>query len=196
MLELEKKKTAKNEKVKQEANEEVKEEIREETSEAEETKKQKETDSSEETAENLEAKVADEVAEFKDKLLRTMAEFDNYKRRTAKEKDSMYDYAVCDTVNKLLPVLDTLKLSLQHEKEDTPFKQGVEMVVKQFIDTLDKMDVKEIKAVGEPFDPNFHNAVMHIEDEQYGEKEIVEEFQTGFIRKDKVIRFSMVKVAN
>ena len=144
----------------------------------------------------LEAKVADEVAEFKDKLLRTMAEFDNYKRRTAKEKDSMYDYAVCDTVNKLLPVLDTLKLSLQHEKEDTPFKQGVEMVVKQFIDTLDKMDVKEIKAVGETFDPNFHNAVMHIEDEQYGEKEIVEEFQTGFIRKDKVIRFSMVKVAN
>ena len=127
MLELEKKKTAKNEKVKQEANEEVKEEIREETSEAEETKKQKETDSSEETAENLEAKVADEVAEFKDKLLRTMAEFDNYKRRTAKEKDSMYDYAVCDTVNKLLPVLDTLKLSLQHEKEDTPFKQGVEI---------------------------------------------------------------------
>ena len=108
----------------------------------------------------------------------------------------MYDYAVCDTVNKLLPVLDTLKLSLQHEKEDTPFKQGVEMVVKQFIDTLDKMDVKEIKAVGETFDPNFHNAVMHIEDEQYGEKEIVEEFQTGFIRKDKVIRFSMVKVAN
>ncbi|MBU5449349.1 nucleotide exchange factor GrpE [Acetivibrio sp. MSJd-27] len=196
MLELEKKKTAKNEKVKQEANEEVKEEIREETSEAEEPKKTKETDSSEETAENLEAKVADEVAEFKDKLLRTMAEFDNYKRRTAKEKDSMYDYAVCDTVNKLLPVLDTLKLSLQHEKEDTPFKQGVEMVVKQFIDTLDKMDVKEIKAVGEPFDPNFHNAVMHIEDEQYGEKEIVEEFQTGFIRKDKVIRFSMVKVAN
>lgn len=196
MLELEKKKTAKNEKVKQEANEEVKEEIREETSEAEEPKKTKETDSSEETAENLEAKVADEVAEFKDKLLRTMAEFDNYKRRTAKEKDSMYDYAVCDTVNKLLPVLDTLKLSLQHEKEDTPFKQGVEMVVKQFIDTLDKMDVKEIKAVGETFDPNFHNAVMHIEDEQYGEKEIVEEFQTGFIRKDKVIRFSMVKVAN
>ena len=196
MLELEKKKTAKNEKVKQEANEEVKEEIREETSEAEETKKTKETDSSEETAENLEAKVADEVAEFKDKLLRTMAEFDNYKRRTAKEKDSMYDYAVCDTVNKLLPVLDTLKLSLQHEKEDTPFKQGVEMVVKQFIDTLDKMDVKEIKAVGETFDPNFHHAVMHIEDEQYGEKEIVEEFQTGFIRKDKVIRFSMVKVAN
>ena len=188
MLELEKKKT---ENAKKKATEEIKEEIREETSEAEET-----TEAVEETTENLEEKVADEVAEFKDKLLRTMAEFDNYNRRTAKEKDSMYDYAVCDTVNKLLPVLDTLKLSLQHEKEDTPFKQGVEMVVKQFIDTLDKMDVKEIKAVGETFDPNFHNAVMHIEDEQYGEKEIVEEFQTGFIRKDKVIRFSMVKVAN
>ena len=185
MLELEKKKTAKNEKVKQEANEEVKEEIREETSEAEETKKQKETDSSEETAENLEAKVADEVAEFKDKLLRTMAEFDNYKRRTAKEKDSMYDYAVCDTVNKLLPVLDTLKLSLQHEKEDTPFKQGVEMVVKQFIDTLDKMDVKEIKAVGETFDPNFHNAVMHIEDEQYGEKRLWKNFRPALSARTK-----------
>lgn len=192
MLELEKKKTENaKKKATEEIKEEIKEEIREETSEAEET-----TEAVEETTENLEEKVADEVAEFKDKLLRTMAEFDNYKRRTAKEKDSMYDYAVCDTVNKLLPVLDTLKLSLQHEKEDTPFKQGVEMVVKQFIDTLDKMDVKEIKAVGETFDPNFHNAVMHIEDEQYGEKEIVEEFQTGFIRKDKVIRFSMVKVAN
>lgn len=162
MFDLEKKKTAKNEEIKQEVNEEVKEETTAQTAEAEEPEK---TDSGEETAENPEAKVADEAAEFKDKLLRTMAEFDNYKRRTAKEKDSMYDYAVCDTVSKLLPVLDTLKLSLQHEKEDTPFKQGVEMVVKQFIDTLDKMDVKEIKAVGETFDPNFHNAVMHIEDE-------------------------------
>lgn len=184
---MEKKKTAKNEEIREEINEEIKEEAPEETMEAEQA---------EASAEDSADKAADEAAELKDKLLRTMAEFDNYKRRTAKEKDSMFDYAVCDTVGKLLPVLDTLKLSLQHEKEDTPFKQGVEMVVKQFIDTLDKMDVKEINAVGETFDPNFHNAVMHIEDEQYGEKEIVEEFQTGFQRKDKVIRFSMVKVAN
>ncbi len=153
-------------------------------------------EAAEEAVETTETPQSDEMAELKDKLLRTMAEFDNYKRRTAKEKESMYDYAVCDTVGKILPILDTLKLSLQHEQEDTPFKQGVELVIKQFIDTLDKMGVKEIKAVGETFDPNFHNAVMHIEDAQYGEKEIVEEFQTGFLLKDKVIRFSMVKVAN
>ena len=188
MLELEKKKTAKSEKTQQQTVEESKENTPIEEEEG--------SGQIEETEENLAEKVADEVAEFKDKLLRTMAEFDNYKRRTAKEKDSIYDYAVCDTIGKLLPVLDTLKLSLQHAKEETPFKQGVEMVVKQFTETLDKMGVKEIKAVGEPFDPNFHNAVMHVEDDKYGEKEIIEEFQTGFILKDKVIRFSMVKVAN
>ncbi len=150
----------------------------------------------EEVAEETANPESDELAELKDRLLRTMAEFDNYKRRTAKEKDSLYDYAVCDTVGKILPILDTLRLSLQHEPEDTPFKQGVEMVIKQFIETLEKMGVTEIKAVGETFDPNFHNAVMHVEDESFGEKEIVEEFQSGFLLKDKVIRFSMVKVAN
>lgn len=137
-----------------------------------------------------------EQEDYKDKLLRTMAEFDNYKKRTAKEKDAMYEYAVADTVGKILPVIDTLKLSLAHAEESDPVRQGVELTLKQFEEVLSKLNVKEIEAIGKTFDPNLHNAVMHIDDEAYGEQEIAEVLQTGYILGERVIRYSMVKVAN
>ena len=155
---------------------------------------------------NEEAEVIEEVSEetapeknesdeLKDKLMRTMAEFDNYKKRTQKEKDSLYQFTVGETVGKFLPVLDTLKLSLNHDGDEN-FKKGVELTIKQFEETLSKLGVSEISSVGEIFDPNLHNAVMHIEDENYKENEIVEVLQTGYKLNDNVIRFAMVKVAN
>ena len=154
----------------------------------------------EETAEEVkeEAKEASEaeVDDFKDKYIRILAEFDNYKKRTQKEKGELYNYTVCEVVSKILPVYDTLKLALNHETTDEALKTGVELTLKQFEKVLSDMNVSEIEALGKTFDPDFHNAVMHIDDENYGEKEIVEVFQVGYKMNDKVIRYSMVKVAN
>ncbi|MBR7164602.1 MAG: nucleotide exchange factor GrpE [Clostridia bacterium] len=133
--------------------------------------------------------------ELYDKHLRTLAEYENYKRRTQKEKDETYLHAQADTVAKLLPVLDNLERALATE-ESSPFKDGIEMIVKQLLETLNKMGVSEIPAVGAPFDPNLHSAVMHIDDDELGANVIVEQFQKGYMLKDKVIRYSMVKVAN
>lgn len=150
-----------------------------------------------ETSEEVkEEKKTEEADEIKERLMRTLAEFDNYKKRTQKEKDALYEYTVCEVVSKILPVYDTLKLSLNHESEDEALKKGVELTLKQFDDVLTKLNVTEIEAVGCAFDPNFHNAVMHIDDDSYGEKEIVEVLQVGYKMNDKVIRYSMVKVAN
>ena len=154
-----------------------------------------ETEVLEETAEEEAVPEKNEADELKDKLMRTMAEFDNYKKRTQKEKDSLYQFAVGETVGKFIPVLDTLKLSLNHDGDEN-FKKGVELTVKQFEETLTKLGVTEISGVGEIFDPNLHNAVMHIEDDNYKENEIVEVLQTGYKFKDTVIRYAMVKVAN
>ena len=137
-----------------------------------------------------------EADEVKEKLMRTLAEFDNYKKRTQKEKDALYEYTVCEVVSKILPVYDTLKLSLNHESEDEALKKGVELTLKQFESVLNGLNVTEIEALGKEFDPNYHNAVMHIDDENFGEKEIVEVLQVGYKMNDKVIRYSMVKVAN
>ncbi|MDK2933344.1 MAG: molecular chaperone GrpE [Clostridiales bacterium] len=140
-----------------------------------------------------------ESQEYLDRLQRTMAEFDNYKKRTAKEKQSIYHEAVSDTVSQLLPVLDNLERAVRSSQENadaTKLLEGVEMVLKQFQESLFKLGVEEIKAEGESFNPELHNAVMHIEDESLGENIIVEEFQKGYKIKDKVIRHSMVKVAN
>ena len=159
-------------------------------------KEAEEEDIKEETA-PAEEEVKEEASEdYKDKLLRTMAEFDNYKKRTAKEKDAMYEYAVAETVGKILPVIDTLKLSLMHADDEDPVKKGVELTIKQFEEVLAKLNVKEIEALGKTFDPNLHNAVMHIDDDNYGEQEIAEVLQSGYILNDRVIRYSMVKVAN
>jgi len=168
----------------------------------EENKKKK--NNKEKAEEAIEEEVASEEAanetenqeDFKDKLLRTMAEFDNFKKRTAKEKDAMYEYAVADTVGKILPVIDTLKLSLNHADEEDPVRKGVELTLKQFDEVLAKLNVSEIEALGKTFDPNLHNAVMHIDDDSYGEQEVVEVLQNGYIINDRVIRYSMVKVAN
>ncbi len=164
------------------------------TKAAEETVEQVETETvSEETAQenDLQAK----YDELYDKHLRTLAEYENYKRRTQKEKDETYQFAQANTVAELLPVLDNLERAVASE-ESSPFKDGVEMIVKQLLETLSKMGVSEIEAVGKPFDPNLHAAVMHEDNEEVGENTITEQFQKGYLFKDKVIRYSMVKVAN
>ncbi len=148
---------------------------------------------SEETAQENELQA--KYDELYDKHLRTLAEYENYKRRTQKEKDEIYQVAQASTVGELLPVLDNLERAIASE-ESSPFKEGVEMIVKQLLETLSKMGVSEIEAVGKPFDPNLHAAVMHVDDEEAGENTVVEEFQKGYLFKDKVIRYSMVKVAN
>lgn len=131
-----------------------------------------------------------------DKYLRLMAEFDNYKKRSAKERENIYTDVRVDTVAKFLPVYDNLERAMKTETADEAYKKGVEMTFSQLLDVFKKLGVEEIESVGKTFDPNLHNAVMHVEDAEKGESEIVEEFQKGFKVGDRVIRFSMVKVAN
>lgn len=140
-------------------------------------------------------KLNNEIEALKEKILRITAEYDNYRKRTNKEKESIYTEACEDVLKNMLPVLDNLERAAVVEGSIEDIKKGINMVIKQFKDSLDKLNVEEISTDGK-FDPNFHNAVMHIEDENYGEKEIVEVFQKGYIRGNKVLRHSMVKVAN
>ena len=158
------------------------------------------SDSCEETKETEENNELKELKakydELYDKHLRTLAEYENFKKRTQKEKDELYKVSVCDTIEKLLPVVDNFERATSAETEKTPFYDGVCMVEKQLFEILEKIGVEKIEAVGKTFDPNVHNAVMHIDDEEKGEGEIVEEFAKGYKLGDKVIRYSMVKVAN
>lgn len=131
-----------------------------------------------------------------DRLLRLMAEFDNYKKRSARERENIYTDIRVDTVTKFLPVYDNLARALAAETADEAYKKGVEMTFHQLLDVFKSLGVEEIPAEGETFDPNLHDAVMHIEDENYGDNVIVQELQKGFKLGDRVIRFSMVKVAN
>ena len=149
-----------------------------------------------ETVETPAAPAAEKTQSDSEKYLRLMAEFDNYKKRSAKERENIYTDVRVDTVSKFLPVYDNLERALKAETADEAYKKGVEMTFNQLLDVFTKLGVEAIEGVGQTFDPNFHNAVMHIEDEAYGENEIVEEFQKGFKVGEKVIRFSMVKVAN
>ncbi len=142
------------------------------------------------------APAAAKPQEDSERYLRLMAEFDNYKKRSAKERENIYTDVRVDTVTKFLPVFDNLERAMKTETADEAFKRGVEMTFNQLTDVFRKLGVEEIESVGKPFDPAFHNAVMHVEDESLGESVIVEEFQKGFRIGDKVIRFSMVKVAN
>ena len=168
------------------------EEIKDEVLETEETLEEPSEAAEEASEENEFQKKYEELY---DKHLRTLAEYENYQRRTQKEKDETYQNAQVSTVAQLLPVLDNLERAVMAE-ESSPFKDGVEMIVKQLLETLGKMGVSEIEAVGKPFDPNVHNAVMHVDDEELEENVIVEQFQKGYMLNDKVIRHSMVKVAN
>ncbi len=143
---------------------------------------------------------SDKAAEWENKYIRLFAEFDNFKKRSMREKDARYADAVIDTTCEMLNVLDNLQRALLTEVTSEDAKklyEGVALVEKQMKDTLAKLDVTEIKAVGEQFDPNIHNAVMHIEDESIDDNTVVEEFMKGYIYKDtRVVRHSMVKVAN
>ena len=139
----------------------------------------------------------EKIEELTDKVKRQMAEFDNYRKRTEKEKASMYIVGAKDIVEKILPVVDNFERGLaMAEGSEDPFVEGMEKIYKQLMTTLDEMGVKPIEAVGQEFNPDFHNAVMHVEDEEAGENVIVEEFQKGYLYKDFVVRHSMVKVAN
>ena len=138
----------------------------------------------------------DQVAQQEDKYLRLAAEYDNYRRRTAKEKDSIWNDAKADAAVAFLPVYDNLERALKQETADEAFKKGVEMTMTQLKTVLEKLGITEIPALGQTFDPNLHNAVMHVEDENFGVNTVCDVFQAGFQLGDKVIRFAMVKVAN
>lgn len=164
------------------------------------------TDNIEQTEENTsevpeksEIDIANEkIAGLSDKLMRTAAEFDNYKKRTAREKEDFYKMAVCETIAPLLPVVDNLERAVsaaENSGDDGSVLEGIKMIKKQFDDVLSTIGVEPIVAVGNEFDPEKHNAVM-TEDSDEAENTVIEEFQKGYIYKDKVIRHSMVKVSN
>lgn len=141
-------------------------------------------------------KFEQQVEELTDRLKRNMAEFDNFRKRTEKEKSSMYIIGAKEIVEKILPVVDNFERGLAQAQEGDAFADGMKMIYKQLTTTLDELGVKPIEAVGKEFNPDFHNAVMHVEDEEVGENIVVEEFQKGYTYKDFVVRHSMVKVAN
>ena len=207
------KKAAEEQDAAQEAAGEDTEAVAEETVEEEADSEVSEEEALEETAEEGSEKGAkglfkrkpkkdkkdEQIEELKDKLTRQMAEFDNFRKRTEKEKSAMYEIGAKDIIEKILPVVDNFERGLgavtEEQKEDS-FVSGMEMIYKQIMTTLDSVGVKAIEAVGNEFDPDFHNAVMHVEDEEVGENIVVEEFQKGYTYRDTVVRHSMVKVAN
>lgn len=141
----------------------------------------------------------EKIEDLSDKLLRQMAEFDNFRKRTEKEKSAMYEIGAKDIIEKLLPVVDNFErgfLSVAEEEKGDAFVTGMEMVYKQMMTMLEGVGVKPIEAVGQEFNPDLHNAVMHVEDDTVGDNMVVEEFQKGYTYRDSVVRYSMVKVAN
>lgn len=148
---------------------------------------------------NKKDKKDEKIEELTDRLTRQMAEFDNFRKRTDKEKSQMYEVGAKDIINKILPVVDNFERGLAavpEEEKKNPILEGMEKVYKQLMTTLEEIGVKPIEAVGQEFNPDFHNAVMHVEDEELGENIIAEEFQKGYTYHDSVVRHSMVKVAN
>ena len=143
----------------------------------------------------LEKALAAQATEH-DQYLRLAAEFDNFRKRSVKEKDGIYQEAKAETAKKFLPVYDNLERALKNETADEAYKKGVEMTMRELVKILEAMDIKPFGMAGEPFDPQRYNAVMHVEDESLGENVIAEVFQTGFVMGERVIRFAMVKVAN
>ena len=141
----------------------------------------------------------EEIADLKDKLLRQQAEFINFRNRTEKEKSQMFEVGAKSMLEKMLPTIDNFERGLAmltDEQKQEPFAQGMEKTYRQMLAALESAGVKQIEAVGQPFDPNLHNAVMHVEDDSVGENIVVEDFQKGYMYRDTVLRFSMVKVAN
>ena len=204
-MEAEAEEAAEKENDKEEDSEESREGENKEAGEAD----AKEEEKTEETAEpkksklfekkNKKDKKDEQIADLTDKLTRQMAEFDNYRKQTEKEKSAMYEIGAKDIVEKILPVVDNFERGLQsvaEENKEDPFVQGMDKIYKQLMTTLEGIGVKPIEAVGQEFNPDFHNAVMHIEDEEAGENVVVEEFQKGYMYRESVVRHSMVKVAN
>lgn len=207
------KKAAEEQDAAQEAAGEDTEAVAEETVEEEADSEASEEETLEETAEEGSEKGAkglfkrkskkdkkdEQIEELKDKLTRQMAEFDNFRKRTEKEKSQMYEIGAKDIIEKILPVVDNFErgiAAVPEEEKSNPFAEGMEKIYKQLMTTLEEIGVKPIEAVGQEFDPDFHNAVMHVEDEEVGENIITEEFQKGYLYRDSVVRHSMVKVAN
>ncbi len=189
---------------------EVEELQEEETAEAaediEETENQEAENSEESEESEADAKIDkkakkdkkdEKIEELSDKVKRQMAEFENFRKRSEKEKTQMYEIGAKSIIEKILPVVDNFERGLvgMEESED-PFAQGMQMIYKQMMTSLAEAGVSPIEAVGKEFDPEFHNAVMHVEDEAFGENEVVEELQKGYMYRDSVVRHSMVKVAN
>ena len=171
------------------------------TEEKPSAKEKKKSKKAEAEVARLEKELADrdaKLAEQNDLYLRVCAEYDNFRKRTAKEREGIYSDAYIDALTQILPILDNLDRAAAYSTEDpeNPLAKGLELTRKSFVEALEKMGVTEIEALGKAFDPNLHNAVMHVEDENVGENEIVEVFMKGYIRGDKVLRYSMVKVAN
>ena len=164
------------EEVKEENKEEVKEEAKAEPTELEKAQKAQ--------------------AQEHEQYLRLAAEYDNFRKRTQRAKDAIYQDAMSDTAKKFLPVYDNLERALKTETADEAFRKGVEMTMTELTKIMDGIGIKAFGAAGEPFDPEKHNAVMHIDDESLGDNVVAEVFQTGFAMGDKVIRFAMVNVAN
>ena len=179
---------------------EVKEEAKAEAKKTEEKPADKKQDKKEskgaEEKKEEQSSPAEELKGANDRYLRLLAEYDNYRKRSQKEKDSLYADIKSDTVAKFLPVYDNLVRALAQSTEDEAYRRGVEMIMTQFNTTLEKLGATKIECLGQKFDPSLHNAVMHVEDEEKSENEIVEVFQDGFMMGEKVIRFAMVKVAN
>ena len=181
----------------EESAEEIKETEAVENEAAEETKAEKSDKKKSKKLEGELEKKEKELAEANDKYMRLFAEYDNFRKRSAKEKEGIYADAYIDALAQILPVLDNLERAAAFEGADAEsLKKGLELTLRSFAETLSKMGVSEIEAAGKTFDPNLHNAVMHIDDESYGESEVVEVFAKGYVRGDKVLRHSMVKVAN
>ena len=185
--------------------EEVAEEVVEEATGAqceeneEETVSEKTTKDKTKKAKKKKDERDEKIEELSDKLLRQMAEFDNFRKRTEKEKSAMYEIGAKDIIEKLLPVVDNFERGLSavpEDKKEDAFVTGMEMIYKQMMTMLEGVGVKPIEAVGQEFNPDLHNAVMHVEDETVGDNVVVEEFQKGYTYRDSVVRYSMVKVAN
>ena len=193
----------KNDDVTAETETEETEEVTEESCEAEENSEEAETEEKSEEKKGFFKKKKDKkdekIEELTDRVKRQMAEFDNFRNRTEKEKASMYEIGAREIIEKILPVVDNFERGLAavpEEEKDSPFADGMTKIYKQMMTVFEEMGVKAIDAVGEEFNPDYHNAVMHVEDEEAGENVVVEEFQKGYLYKDHVVRHSMVKVAN
>lgn len=169
-----------------------------EAKEAEE-KADKKAEKKEKKAKKKKDKKDEQIEELQDRVRRQMAEFDNFRKRTEKEKAAMFEVGAKSVIEKMLPVIDNFErglATLSDEEKEQPFAQGMDKIYKQFVASLEELGVKAIEAEGNEFDPNFHNAVMHVEDEQYGENIVAEELLKGYMYRDSVVRHSMVKVAN